>query len=104
MMLNYGDDSAIPMPALFIFVPGMPVVVNYNTHQGLKLINGASYTAVDIVVDKVHLGYYISADTSLYFRPPVGILLASDITKRFHFVGIPPETILLIPMNTKIEY
>ncbi|KAM4064172.1 ATP-dependent DNA helicase PIF1 [Hirsutella rhossiliensis] len=34
MMLNQGDDSAIPVPAVFMFVPGMPVVVNHNTHQG----------------------------------------------------------------------
>lgn len=31
-----GDDSVIPVPAVFMFVPGMPVVVNQNTHQGLK--------------------------------------------------------------------
>src|SRR4029434_3708746 len=45
MILNQGDDSAIPVPAIFMFVPGMPAVVNHNTHQGLKLVNGASYTA-----------------------------------------------------------
>lgn len=32
MMLNQGDDSAISVPAVFMFVPGMPVVVNHNTH------------------------------------------------------------------------
>ncbi|KAM4054368.1 PIF1-like helicase [Hirsutella rhossiliensis] len=56
MMLNQGDDSAIPVPAVFMFVPGMPVVVNHNTHQGLKLVNGASYTAVEVIVDKAHPG------------------------------------------------
>jgi hypothetical protein len=28
MMLGQGDDSAIPVPAVFMFVPGMPVVLN----------------------------------------------------------------------------
>ncbi|KAM4066756.1 PIF1-like helicase [Hirsutella rhossiliensis] len=56
MMLNQGDDSAIPVPAVFMFVPGMPVVVNRNTHQGLKLVNGASYTAAEVIVDKAHPG------------------------------------------------
>jgi hypothetical protein len=41
MMLSQGDDSATPVPAVFMFVPGMPVVVNHNTFQGLKLVNGA---------------------------------------------------------------
>ncbi|KAH7109797.1 hypothetical protein EDB81DRAFT_895051 [Dactylonectria macrodidyma] len=33
MILNHSDDSAIPVPAVFMFVPGMPVVVNNITHQ-----------------------------------------------------------------------
>ncbi|KAM4058352.1 PIF1-like helicase [Hirsutella rhossiliensis] len=52
LMLGQGDDSATPVPAVFLFVPGMPVVVNQNTHQGLKLVNGAGYTAVDVIPDR----------------------------------------------------
>jgi hypothetical protein len=103
MMLNHGDDSAIPVPAIFMFVPGMPVVVNQNTHQGLKLVNGASYTALEVIVDKTYPGYQVSADTILHFEPPAGILLASETTEGFHFVGMPPGTILLTPMSTRIE-
>jgi len=39
VILNQGDDSDIPVPAVFIFVPGMLVVVNQNTYQGLKLLD-----------------------------------------------------------------
>jgi hypothetical protein len=28
MILNYGDDSSVPVPAIFMFVPGMPVAIN----------------------------------------------------------------------------
>ena len=52
MILNQGDNSEVSVPAIFMFVPGMPVVVNQNTHQGLKLVNGASYTALDVIVVK----------------------------------------------------
>ena len=103
MMLNQGDESRIPIPAVFMFVPGMPVVVTQNTYQGLKLVNGASYDAVDVVIDKAFPGHQISADTILYFGPPAGILLASDTTKHFHFVGMPPGTILLTPTSVKID-
>ena len=103
MILNHGDDSAIPVPAVFMFVPGMPVVVNQNTHQGLKLVNGASYTALDVILDKAHPGHRISANTILHFGPPAGILLAGETTKDFHFVGMPAGTILLMPISTKIE-
>ncbi|XP_044716497.1 PIF1-like helicase domain-containing protein [Hirsutella rhossiliensis] len=92
MMLNQGDDSAIPVPAVFMFVPGMPVVVNHNTHQGLKLVNGAGYTALEVVLDKSYPGHRITADTtcdpySLYVqlsRCPTldGIMLVSKLRER----------------------
>ncbi|XP_044715033.1 AAA domain-containing protein [Hirsutella rhossiliensis] len=77
LMLGQGDDSATPVPAVFLFVPGMPVVVNQNTHQGLKLL-------------------------IMHFGPPAGIVLASETTKDFHFVGMPAGTILLTPISVKI--
>ncbi|KAF4448962.1 ATP-dependent DNA helicase PIF1, partial [Fusarium albosuccineum] len=88
---------------VFMFVPGMPVVVNHNTHQGLKLVNGASYTALDIVLDKAHPGHQISADVMVHFGPPAGMILESEATKNFHFVGMPPGTILLTPMSVSIQ-
>ena len=75
-----------------MFVPGMPTVVNRNTHQGLKLVNGAGYTAVDVVLDKAYPGHCVSADTILYFGPPAGPLLASEMTRDPHFVGMPRQS------------
>ncbi|KAM4061627.1 PIF1 protein [Hirsutella rhossiliensis] len=103
MMLNQGDDSATPVPGVFMFVAGMPVVVNHNTHQGLKLVNGASYTAAEVIVDKVHPAHRISADMAIHFGPPAAIILGSETTKDFHFVGMPPGTILLTPMSVRIQ-
>lgn len=103
MVLNHGDDSSIPVPAVFMFVPSMPVAVNQNSHQGLKLVNGASYVALDIILDQRYPGHRISADTILHFGPPAGILLASETTIAFRFVGMPPGTILLTPISCRIE-
>lgn len=103
MMLGHGDDSAIPVPTVFMFVPGMPVVVNHNTHQGLKLVNGAPYTAMDVVPDRGRPGHRINSNTVLHFGPPAGIVLASETTRDFRFVGMPPGTILLTPISAKIE-
>jgi hypothetical protein len=103
MILNYGDDSSVPVPAIFMFVSGMPVVVNQNTHQGLRLVNGASYTALGVILDKAHPGHCISADTILHFGPPAGILLAAETTRGFHFVGMPRGTVLLTPVSAKME-
>ncbi|XP_044717307.1 PIF1-like helicase domain-containing protein [Hirsutella rhossiliensis] len=97
-----GDDSATPVPAVFVFVPGMPVVVNQNTHQGLKLVNGAGYTAVDVIPDRAFPGHRVSAELTMHFGPPAGIVLASETTRDFHFVGMPAGTILLTPISVKI--
>ncbi|KAF5609189.1 PIF1 [Fusarium pseudoanthophilum] len=45
VMLGQGDDSAILVPVFFILVTSMPVILNENTHQGLKLKNSGSRTA-----------------------------------------------------------
>jgi hypothetical protein len=103
MLLNVGDDSAITVPAIFMFVSGMPVVVNQNTHQGLKLVNGSNYSAVEVILDKAYPGHRISADTIIHFGPPAGILLAGETTKDFHFIGMPSGTVLLTPLSCKIE-
>ena len=87
MILSHWNNSDIPVPAVFMFVPGMPIVVNQNT-QGLKLVNGAAYTVLDVILDKRYPGHRINADTILHFRPPPGILLAAETTREFHFVGI----------------
>ena len=103
MILNQEDNNSIPVPAVFIFVPGMSVVVNQNTYQGLKLVNGASYEALDVIFDKAYPGHRIKADTILHFGPPAGILLAAESTRDFHFVGIPLGAILLTSISTRIE-
>ncbi|KAM4063295.1 PIF1-like helicase [Hirsutella rhossiliensis] len=102
LMLGQGDDSATPVPAVFVFVPGMPVVVNQNTHQGLKVVNGAGYTAVAVIPDRAFPGHRVSAELTLHFGPPAGIVLASETTRDLHFVGMPAGTILLTPISVKI--
>jgi hypothetical protein len=103
MVMGYGDDSGMPVPAIFMFVPGIPVVVNRNTYPGLKLVNGSTYRALNVVLDKAYPGHRISGDTTLHFGPPAGIVLAAESTKDFDFVGMPPGTILLTPLSSKIE-
>ncbi|KAM5359226.1 hypothetical protein ACJZ2D_014653 [Fusarium nematophilum] len=68
---------------------GMPVVMNHNP-QGLKLANGASYTTLEVVLDKTHQGHRIDADIVLHFGPLAGMLLAAETTRGFRFVGMAP--------------
>ncbi|PVH91987.1 hypothetical protein DM02DRAFT_544641, partial [Periconia macrospinosa] len=56
-----------------------------------------------VIIDEAYPGHRISADTILHFSSPAGILLAADSTKDFNFVSMPPGTILLTPLSSKIE-
>ena len=58
---------------------------------------------LDVILDKAYPGHRISTDITLHFGPPAGILLESETTRDFHFVGISPGTVLLTPTSTKIE-
>jgi len=53
-----------------------------------KMVNGANHTAVNIILDKPHPGHRING-AILHFGPPEAILLASETTTDFPFVGIP---------------
>ncbi|KAF1811651.1 hypothetical protein P152DRAFT_474381 [Eremomyces bilateralis CBS 781.70] len=79
-MFSHGDDGAVPVPAIFI------------------------YAALDIILDKAYPRYGVDAETILHFGPPAGILLTSETTRDFHFVGMPAGTVLLTPISTKIEW
>lgn len=103
IVLGHGDDSSVLIPAIFMFVPGMPVVVNKNTYMGLKLVNGSSYIAFNVIIDKAYPKHRVFFDTVLYFGPPAGIILAVDLIRGFKFVGMPPGTVLLAPLTSKIE-
>ncbi|KAH0538928.1 hypothetical protein FGG08_004519 [Glutinoglossum americanum] len=69
----------------------------------ISLVNSAVYTALEVILDQKYPGHRISADTILHFGPPAGILLASETTTDFRFVGMLPGTILLASMSSKIE-
>ena len=67
---------------------------------GLKLMNSASYPALDVNFDKAHFGHRAKYPYHPPLRP-AGILLACDTTRDLHFVGMPPGIILLTPVSTK---
>jgi hypothetical protein len=77
-----------------MFVPGMPIVVNRNTHQGLKLVNGDSFEVLDVILDKAYPGYRINANT---LRPagrdPAGGGVNERLPLRGHAARChPPDT------------
>ncbi|KAM4058180.1 PIF1-like helicase [Hirsutella rhossiliensis] len=90
--IGQGDDSACKVPGVFFYAQGMPVVVNKNIYTGLKVVNGADFTAVDVIIDPNHPGYCLADDVTIHFGPPLGILLQSEETKTLAIPSLPVGT------------
>ncbi|XP_044714513.1 PIF1-like helicase domain-containing protein [Hirsutella rhossiliensis] len=90
--VGQGDDSACKVPGVFFYAQGMPVVVNKNIYTGLKVVNGADFTAVDVIIDPNHPGYCLADDVTIHFGPPLGILLQSEETKALAIPSLPVGT------------
>lgn len=99
--IEQGDDSTCKIPGVLFYAQGMPVVVNKNIYTGLKVVNGAEFTAVDIIPDPNYPGYYLTDDVTIHFGPPLGILLHSADTKSFSHSD-PPTT--NSPHSTYLAY
>ena len=94
-VLRYGDDSHVPTPGLFLYTQGMPVVVTRNLHVGLKLVNGAPFTAVDVVPGPVYASTAVASDVIFHLGPPLAVLLQSDAIAELAIPGLPPGTVML---------
>ncbi|KJZ68102.1 hypothetical protein HIM_12507 [Hirsutella minnesotensis 3608] len=101
--IGQGDDSACKVPGVFFYAQGIPVVVNKNIYTGLKVVNGAEFTAVDIILDPNHPGYHLADDVTIHFGPPLGILLQSEETKTLAIPSLPPGTVVVRPMSQTLD-
>ncbi|KAM4064312.1 PIF1-like helicase [Hirsutella rhossiliensis] len=90
--IGQGDDSACKVPGVLFYAQGIPVVVNKNIYTGLKVVNGADFTAVDVIIDPNHPGYCLADDVTIHFGPPLGILLQSEETKALAIPSLPVGT------------
>ncbi|KAJ6436236.1 CFEM domain-containing protein [Purpureocillium lavendulum] len=102
-IIGQGDDSVCKVPGIFFYARGIPVVVNRNIYTGLKVVNGAEYTAVDVVLDPNHPGYHLADDVTIHFGPPLGIILQSQETKTLAIPSLPAGTILIRPMSHTLD-
>jgi len=73
----------------------MPVVVTRNQLLGLKLVNGASFRAVDIFPDLASSTIALASDVTLYLGPPAAVLLQSDDIANLIMPRLPKGIILV---------
>src|SRR5437870_5204673 len=73
----------------------MPVVVTRNQLTGLKLVNGATFRALNIFPDLASGTIALASDVTLHLGPPAAVLLQSDEIGDLAIPGLPKGTILI---------
>ena len=97
-----GDEGKLAVPGLFPYVEGMPVIVNKNEYQRLKISNGSEFTAVGIVHGPGLEEHVVNERLSVFLGPPSGILLQSEDTAGLQFPNLPEGTIMLGATSTPV--
>ncbi|KAF6786401.1 DNA repair and recombination protein, partial [Colletotrichum musicola] len=98
-----GDGNNLPVAGMFPYVEGMPVVVNENKYMGLKVVNGAEFTAVKVLHPPGLEEIRISDQLSIFLGPPTGIVLRSKETTGLAFPNLPINTVALPAKNVQVD-
>ncbi|KAH6883483.1 hypothetical protein B0T10DRAFT_411119 [Thelonectria olida] len=101
--IEQGDDSNCNVPGIFFYAQGMPVVVNKNIYTGLRIVNGAEFTAADVIPDHKYPGYHLAENVTIHFGPPLAILLRSRDTESLAFPTLPVGTVLIRPISQTLD-
>ncbi|KAK1521590.1 hypothetical protein CABS01_16520 [Colletotrichum abscissum] len=97
-----GDEGKLSAAGLFPYVEGMPVVITENRYMGLKVVNGAEFTAAGILHPPGLEEIVITEKLSVFLGPPSGILLRSEETIGLAFPHLPPDTVMLPSANFRV--
>lgn len=108
MALVFREEETSDMEILLVFFSahGMPYIVNRDAYQGLKVVDGDHYTALDVALSSTQTGYDIVSDITLYFDSPSAILLESGTTRNIQIrdlPNLPIGTMVLRPIERKLR-
>lgn len=91
------DSSNMKVPAYFAFTKGMPVSLTENSHQGLKMVNGAEYTAESFLPNVDATAWPAGPNILVLTRPPKAIFISSKTTESFHLDDLEKGLLPIFP-------
>lgn len=87
---------------MFLYTPNMPCVILTNVCTRLGQVNGATGTAIGVVVDPVAEFYEIDDLYTLCTKPPACVLFKQDKSTTSVFEGLAPATVPVFPLEKSI--
>jgi len=101
--LSEEDSSEMAIPSVFFFARGMPIIVNANLYQGLKIVNGGRYVASDVILEPGQAGYAIADDITLFFGPPAAVVIDVPATLGIEIPNLPAGVMTLKTETRKLD-
>src|SRR5437667_11717760 len=91
------------IPSVFVVARGMPIIVNENLYQGLKIVNGGRYVASDVILEPGQAGYDIADDITLFFGPPAAVVIDVPATLGIEIPNLPAGVMTLKKETRKLD-
>jgi PIF1-like helicase len=96
------DNTENHTPAYFPFIPGMPVMITKNIFQGLGVVNGSVFTAIDVLLDPLSERFELSDGVVIHSMPPTSLLITSPNTQSIQLPGLDRGIIPLLPISEPV--
>jgi hypothetical protein len=101
--LKLGDSAeGANGPGVFMFIEGMPLIVNINDHRKLEITNGTEGTAVSFIADPEADFLEIGYKTYLVTLPPVAVLAKFNVSSECQFATLEEKVVPLFSRNTTV--
>ncbi|KAF3914285.1 hypothetical protein ABW21_db0203484 [Orbilia brochopaga] len=100
-LLRGGDSvTGASGPGVFVFVEGMPVMLNINDYRHLGLANGSEGVARDFVIDETATVYQVAPRCYFVTKPPKAVLVYFD-KLNFEIEGLDPGVVPVMRHGTQ---
>lgn len=97
------DNFSYKISGIFIFIFGIPVVFTRNIYNGVNLVNGVKFTAVNIFFNLKYSGYKIAKNIIFYFSFLLKILFIVLEILNVKILGLPKSYIFFYIIDKMID-
>ncbi|KAJ6125807.1 hypothetical protein N7471_010300 [Penicillium samsonianum] len=102
LLLQPDHSAQVPFPGLLLYTRDMPTVMLTNACTPLGQVNGATGTAVGVVLDPTGKFLFHIWDPKASLIPPASVIFKPDRILQTHFDHLPPSTMPIFPIERSI--
>ena len=96
------DNTENHMPAYFLFISGMPVMITKNTFQSLDVTNSSVFTTIDVLLDSLSEHIELLNGVIIHSMLPTSLLITSPSTQSIQLLGLDRGIILLVSISESV--